>query len=70
MLCEVLKPINGPGGDQLLPGTMVDTTGWRWTKQLIEQRKLRPVLAHEESLPETEARIAAVKKRGRPKKEN
>ena len=70
MLCEVLKPIDGPGGKQYLPGTRVDTAGWRWVKQLISQRKLRPVLAHEESLPEVEAQVAFAKKRGRPKKEN
>ena len=69
MLCEVLRSITGPDGKEITPGTTIDTTGWRWAKQLIEQRKLRPVLAHVESLPKVEAQVAvATQKRGRPKK--
>ena len=67
MFCEVLKPITGPDGIVLTPGLRVDVSGWRWAKQLVTQRKLRPVLASAESLPEVEAAVA-FPKRGRPRR--
>lgn len=70
LMCEVLKPVT-VGNVQHLPGERVDASGWRWAKQLIQQRKIRPVLAHELSLPEVEAEVAVAAgkpSRGRPKK--
>lgn len=69
MLCEVLKPINGPDGVVLRPGDHVDVSTWKWSHQLIEQRKLRPVTVNALSNPEVEAEVA-VPKRGRPRKIN
>jgi hypothetical protein len=66
MLCEVLKPISGPGGVQYTPGQTVDTAEWRWASQLVTQRKLRPVESHVDSPPATE--VKATFKRGRPRK--
>lgn len=66
MLCEVLKTINGPEGNVYTSGQIVDVSAWRWAKKLIEQRKLRPVLAHESSVAEVEAEVA-FPKRGRPR---
>jgi hypothetical protein len=62
MLCDVLKTITGPGGIEYAPGERVDVSTWRWVDQLIDQRKLRPVV---ESLPLAEPVPA---KPGRPKK--
>jgi hypothetical protein len=67
MICEVLKPITGPGGITYSPGQKVDVSEWRWAKQLVTQHKLRPVLSHVDSPAETEAAIV-MPKRGRPKK--
>lgn len=45
----VLKRINGPGGKVYMPGDVVDTSSWVWERQLVEQRRLKPV--HEEDAP-------------------
>lgn len=40
--CLILRPLTGPDGP-LAAGTIVDVRGWRWARQLIERRYLRPV---------------------------
>lgn len=68
MICEVLKPINGPEGKTFQPGEKVDASEWKWAHQLIAQRKLRPVNVSESSNSEVEAAIAFPKRKpGRPK---
>ena len=43
MTCEVVRPFQGADGHTLQAGETVDTTGWKWTQQLIDQGYLRVV---------------------------
>lgn len=67
MLCEVLKPITVADGRVLEVGSVVDASTWRYAKQLIEQKKIRPVEISADSNPIVEAKVAVAKK-GRPRK--